>query len=103
MDGWFLRLHVTSGDPAGRLLRKLHLSGILLYLSQGNKICFYKKRTEDVMACNIEQHKMHMCALKAENNDECIKSLSDKPTVECGNCGAKANSPDNLCAPQKLA
>ena len=59
-------------------------------------------RLEDVMACNIEQHKMHMCALKAENNDECIKSLSDKPTVECGNCGAKANSPDNLCSPQKL-
>jgi hypothetical protein len=60
------------------------------------------KRTEDVMACNIEQHKMHMCALKAEKNDECIKTLSDKPTVVCGNCGAKANSPDNVCAPQKL-
>lgn len=54
------------------------------------------------MACNIEQHKMHMCALKAESNDECIKSLSDKPTVVCGNCGAKANSPDNVCSPQKL-
>jgi hypothetical protein len=54
------------------------------------------------MACNIEQHKMHMCALKAENNDECVKSLTDKPTVVCGNCGSKANSPDNVCAPQKL-
>ena len=54
------------------------------------------------MACNIEQHKMHMCALKAENNEECIKSLSDKPTVVCGNCGAKANSPDNLCVPEPL-
>ena len=57
---------------------------------------------EDVMACNIEQHKMHMCALKEENNKECIKSLSDKPTVECGNCGAKANSPENVCSPQQL-
>ena len=56
------------------------------------------------MACNIEQHKMHMCALKAESkNSECIKSLSDKPTVVCGNCGAQANSPENVCAPQKLS
>ncbi|MGD0584193.1 MAG: hypothetical protein ABSA86_00245 [Oryzomonas sp.] len=54
------------------------------------------------MACNIEEHKMHMCALKAGDKDECIKSLSDKPTVVCGNCGAKANSPDNVCSPQQL-
>jgi hypothetical protein len=60
------------------------------------------KREENIMACNIEQHKMHMCALKAENNDECIKSLGDKPTVVCGNCGAKANSPENVCDPQKM-
>lgn len=51
------------------------------------------------MACNIEQHKMHMCALKEEKNDECIKSLSDNPTVVCGDCGAKANSYENVCNP----
>ena len=55
------------------------------------------------MACNIEQHKMHMCALNAEKSEECIKSLSDKPTVECSNCGAKANSPENVCSPQQLS
>ncbi len=54
------------------------------------------------MDCNVEQHKMHMCALKAEKDTDCIKSLSDKPTVACGNCGAKANSPENVCNPQKL-
>ena len=54
------------------------------------------------MSCNIEQHKMHMCALKSEGEDDCIKSLSDNPTVQCGNCGAKANDPQNVCAPQPL-
>lgn len=54
------------------------------------------------MACNVEQHKMHMCALKAENDNDCIRSLADNPTVVCGNCGAKANRPENVCAPQKL-
>ena len=57
---------------------------------------------EEPMDCNVEQHKMHMCALKAEKDTDCIKSLSDKPTVACGNCGAKANSPENVCNPQKL-
>lgn len=53
------------------------------------------------MACNREQHKMHMCALKAKNNKECIKSLTDKPTVVCGNCGAKSNRPEYVCSPQQ--
>ena len=39
-----------------------------------------------------------MCALKAQGMDDCIKSLSDSPTVECRQCGAKANSSKNLCA-----
>ena len=54
------------------------------------------------MACDIESHKKHMCALKSEANEECIKTLSDNPTVECSNCGAKSNEPKNLCAPQPL-
>ena len=55
------------------------------------------------MSCDIEQHKMHMCALKSQGEDDCIKSLSDNPTVQCSNCGAKANDPQNLCAPQPLS
>lgn len=50
------------------------------------------------MSCDDKDHQMHMCALKAKGLDDCIKSLSDAPTVECGKCGAKANSSRNLCA-----
>ena len=50
------------------------------------------------MSCDGQQHKMHMCALRAEGLDDCIRSLSDKPTVECRQCGAKANSMENVCA-----
>ncbi len=54
------------------------------------------------MGCEGENHKEHMCALNAANNVELIRCLSDKPTVECGNCGAKANRPENVCNPLKL-
>lgn len=50
------------------------------------------------MKCTGESHKLHMCALKAEGKLELIKSLSDNPTVECRQCGAKANSLENVCA-----
>lgn len=50
------------------------------------------------MSCDKEKHQMHMCALKAQGMDECIAALSDNPTVECRQCGAKANSSINLCA-----
>jgi len=50
------------------------------------------------MSCNTEQHQTHMCALKKAGEYERIKSLSDHPTVECRQCGAKANSAEYLCA-----
>ena len=50
------------------------------------------------MSCDCENHQMHMCALKREGQEELIKSLSNNPTVECRQCGAKANSSENLCA-----
>jgi len=50
------------------------------------------------MSCDDKNHQMHMCALKRQELDDCIKELSDKPTVECRQCGAKANSSKNLCA-----
>ena len=54
------------------------------------------------MSCDSEHHQMHMCALKRQGLDDCIKSFSDKPTVQCRNCGAKANSSKNLCAAHLL-
>ena len=50
------------------------------------------------MSCNDKSHKMHMCVLKSQGQDDVIKSLSDNPTVECRQCGAKANSVENVCA-----
>jgi hypothetical protein len=50
------------------------------------------------MSCDDKNHQMHMCALKRQGLDDCIKELSDKPTVECRQCGATANSSKNLCA-----
>jgi hypothetical protein len=50
------------------------------------------------MSCDCSNHHMHMCALKAQGQDDLIKSLSDNPTVECRQCGVKANSLENVCA-----
>jgi len=50
------------------------------------------------MPCNSSSHKMHICALKNSGRDDLIKSLSNRPTVECKQCGAKANSLENICA-----
>ena len=50
------------------------------------------------MSCDPKNHQMHMCALKEQGLDDCIKSFSDNPTVECRTCGARANSSKNLCA-----
>jgi hypothetical protein len=41
---------------------------------------------------------MHICALKRQGLDEYVKNFSDRPTVQCRKCGAKANSSKNLCA-----
>ena len=50
------------------------------------------------MKCDSQDHSKHMCALKAQGLEECVLILSDKPTVECRHCGAKANSIQNVCA-----
>ena len=50
------------------------------------------------MECNVESHKMHMCSLKMKGMDDCIKSITDNPTVECRHCGARANSLQYICA-----
>jgi hypothetical protein len=54
------------------------------------------------MSCDSKNYSMHMCVLKAQGKDDCIRDLSDKPTVKCKKCGAKANSVKNLCAAHLL-
>ena len=43
-----------------------------------------------------------MCILKETLTEEELARFSDKPIVECGICGAKANSVDNVCTPVKV-
>ncbi len=50
------------------------------------------------MNCDSKDHSKHMCALKAQGLDDCVRSLSDQAIVECRHCGARANSSKNLCA-----
>jgi len=50
------------------------------------------------MGCDPKKHQMLMCALKAQGLDDCIKSFSNKPTVECRKCGVRANNSKNLCS-----
>jgi hypothetical protein len=50
------------------------------------------------MSCNVEAHKMHMCQLKSEGKFDIINSISDKPVVQCRQCGDKANNAKFLCA-----
>jgi len=56
----------------------------------------------DKMTCHSENHQDHMCSLQAMGATAEIKRLSSKPTVECGICGAKANSVENICTPVKV-
>jgi hypothetical protein len=48
--------------------------------------------------CVVESHNEHMCFLKMNGLDDVLKRVSDKPTVECKHCGAKANSMEYVCA-----
>ena len=58
------------------------------------------------MACDQEEHKMHMCALKesgyAEQHPEEFQAITANPEYKCGNCGAEAGKAENLCNPVKL-
>ncbi len=50
------------------------------------------------MNCNCESHNMHFCYLKSHGQEDRIKSITDNPTVECRQCGAKVNDIQYVCA-----
>ncbi|MBJ6750444.1 hypothetical protein [Geomonas anaerohicana] len=54
------------------------------------------------MACNKEGHSEHICALTAKGEIDKVHQLTLHPTVECGNCGAKAKDIDAVCDPIQL-
>lgn len=59
-----------------------------------------KTESQNKQECKGESHNKHICFLKAQGLefDDCLRSVTDKPTVECRHCGAKANSMEYVCA-----
>jgi hypothetical protein len=49
-----------------------------------------------------ELHKGHICWLSHMGLLSEMHHLSDKPTIACVKCGAKANLPHNVCFPGSL-
>ena len=58
--------------------------------------------SEEKTTCRSDKHHHHMCSLYATGSTDEIARLSSRPTVECGICGAKADSAENICTPVKL-
>lgn len=58
-----------------------------------------QKLSED---CDPKAHKMHMCAMQHKGMMAEMDQLSNKPTVVCNKCGAKANTAANVCNPRPL-
>ena len=56
------------------------------------------EQSEMICSCG-EMHKGHICYLTNMGLLQEVHHLSDKPTVSCLKCGAKANLPHNLCFP----
>jgi hypothetical protein len=48
--------------------------------------------------CKVEAHNEHICFLKMNGLNDILMRVTDKPTVECKHCGAKANSMQYVCA-----
>jgi hypothetical protein len=59
-----------------------------------------KDESQNMQCCKDESHNRHICYLKAQGLefDDCLRSVADKPTVECRHCGARANSMEYVCA-----
>ena len=62
-------------------------------VSDGNAL---PTKKENIIACNVEQHKMHMCALKSETTTNVSKASVTSRPLFAGKRGSKANSPENV-------
>jgi hypothetical protein len=47
-----------------------------------------------------EVHKGHICWLSHMGLLSEVRHLSDNPAATCAKCGARANSPHNVCFPE---
>ncbi len=57
----------------------------------------------DNLCTNPENHKRHLCELKAAGKVDDLTRLQRHPKYVCGNCGTGANTAGALCAPGPLA
>lgn len=53
----------------------------------------------DNLCTNPENHKTHLCELKAAGKKERVEELMENPEYVCGNCGNTSNTLGALCAP----
>lgn len=51
---------------------------------------------------NVEQHVGHICELESQQEWETLKAVTNNPTVQCSNCGSRANSSAHVCMPEEL-
>ncbi|MHB9026365.1 MAG: hypothetical protein ACYC7E_19675 [Armatimonadota bacterium] len=58
------------------------------------------EETKNCACC--EKHQGHLCVLRSKGLTDVIACVTDQPTVVCFNCGAEANSADNVCVPMPL-
>ena len=56
----------------------------------------------DNLCTNPENHRHHMCELRAAGKTEEIERLGNNPKYVCGNCGTAASDQGALCAPGPL-
>lgn len=56
----------------------------------------------DNLCRNPENHRHHLCELRAAGRDAMVATYEISPTHVCGNCGARSNTAGALCAPGPL-
>jgi hypothetical protein len=67
-------------------------------LNKEDKMACKVVETNGKKECKVEAHNEHICFLKLNGLNDILGRVTDKPTVECRHCGAKANSMEYVCA-----
>ena len=62
-----------------------------------------EKKEKGYGACKgPRDHSDHMCVLMEKGLTEEIRRRSSQPAFVCGNCGARADTAEDLCNPEAL-
>ena len=60
------------------------------------------QETDNDPCCAGEEHQGHLCELESQQEWDIIRQITDHPTVQCQNCGNRANRARNVCIPEDL-